>query len=47
MAYEKQEGWIFWAWKAELGDYRWSYSEAVEAGIIPKNPSQAYNEGAC
>ena len=23
--YEKVNGWIFWAWKAELGDYRWSY----------------------
>lgn len=25
-SYEKQEGWIFWTWKAEAGDYRWSYS---------------------
>ena len=25
MAYEKQEGWIFWSWKTELGDYRWGY----------------------
>lgn len=25
-SYEKQQGWIFWAWKAELNDYRWSYS---------------------
>lgn len=23
--YEKRLGWIFWTWKAELGDYRWSY----------------------
>ncbi len=24
--YEKDtNGWIFWAWKAQLGDYRWSY----------------------
>ena len=24
-AYEKQDGWIFWSWKAELDDWRWSY----------------------
>jgi glucan endo-1,6-beta-glucosidase len=23
--YEKQLGWCFWSWKAELDDYRWSY----------------------
>lgn len=25
IAYEQQEGWVFWSWKAQLGDYRWSY----------------------
>lgn len=25
-SYEKQQGWIFWTWKSQLGDYRWSYS---------------------
>ncbi len=36
-AYEKQKGWVFWSWKAEMGaDWRWSYKGAVEAGIIPK-----------
>ncbi|TVY62811.1 putative glucan endo-1,6-beta-glucosidase B, partial [Lachnellula suecica] len=30
-------GWIFWSWKTQLNDYRWSYSEAVEAGVIPWN----------
>jgi hypothetical protein len=25
MAYEKGAGWAFWTWKAELGDWRWSY----------------------
>lgn len=24
-AYEKVNGWIFWSWKTELGDYRWGY----------------------
>ena len=37
-AYEKEMGWVFWSWKTELGgDWRWSYSGAVEAGIIPKD----------
>lgn len=36
-AYEREKGHIFWSWKTELGgDWRWSYSAAVEAGIIPK-----------
>ncbi|KAJ3380280.1 hypothetical protein HDU84_006047, partial [Entophlyctis sp. JEL0112] len=34
-AYEAQKGWIFWSWKTELGDYRWSYKDAVDAGVIP------------
>ncbi|KAJ2903926.1 putative endo-beta-1,6-glucanase [Zalerion maritima] len=29
------DGWVFWTWKTELGDYRWGYKDAVEAGIIP------------
>lgn len=29
-SYEKQQGWIFWTWKAELNDYRWSYK-----GLLP------------
>lgn len=28
-------GWVFWSWKTDLGDYRWSYQEAVQAGVIP------------
>lgn len=37
-AYEKEKGWVFWSWKAELGgDWRWSYMGAVEAGIISKD----------
>ena len=27
-SYEKQLGWVFWTWKAELNDYRWSYKGA-------------------
>ncbi|KAJ9193456.1 CAZyme family GH5 [Paecilomyces variotii] len=46
-AYEKQQGWIFWTWKAQAGDYRWSYSEAVNAGVIPTNLDDVYNEGVC
>jgi hypothetical protein len=29
MAYERQMGWIFWTWKSQLGDYRWSYQGRV------------------
>ncbi len=47
MAYEKQDGWVFWNWKAELGDYRWSYKDAVAAGVISKNPGDAFTMGAC
>ena len=25
MSYEQQHGWVFWSWKAQLNDYRWSY----------------------
>ena len=24
-AYEKQDGWVFWSWKTNLGDPRWDY----------------------
>ncbi|XP_055354489.1 uncharacterized protein LOC129600112 [Paramacrobiotus metropolitanus] len=47
MAYEKQNGWVFWSWKTDLNDYRWSYSLAVEKGIIPKDPTEAYRIAAC
>ncbi|KAE9963356.1 hypothetical protein BLS_009374 [Venturia inaequalis] len=46
-AYEKQAGWIFWSWKAELGDWRWSFRDAVAAGIVPKNLDLIYEGGAC
>ncbi|KAJ5791904.1 CAZyme family GH5 [Penicillium psychrosexuale] len=36
-SYEKQQGWIFWTWKSQLNDYRWSYQDAVKAGVIPKD----------
>lgn len=26
IAYEKQDGWLFWSWKAQLNDWRWSYA---------------------
>ncbi|KAL1970318.1 hypothetical protein VTN77DRAFT_5478 [Rasamsonia byssochlamydoides] len=47
MAYEKQQGWIFWTWKSQLGDYRWSYQDAVAAGVIPTDLDSVYNMGAC
>lgn len=48
IAYEKDLGWMFWSWRTELNnDYRWSYVEAVEAGIISKDPSEAHRFKAC
>jgi hypothetical protein len=29
------DGWIFWSWKTQLNDYRWDYSAAVAAGVVP------------
>lgn len=47
MAYEKQDGWVFWSWKTDLDDYRWDYQKAVLAGVIPKDPGTVYSSGAC
>ncbi|CAI6097702.1 unnamed protein product [Clonostachys chloroleuca] len=49
LAYEKHvAGWIFWSWKTELGsDYRWSYTAAVDAGVIPRDLNSIANSGAC
>ncbi|OXV05484.1 hypothetical protein Egran_06748 [Elaphomyces granulatus] len=45
--YEKQLGWCFWSWKTELGDYRWSYDEAVQAGVIPMDVNTALQMDVC
>ncbi|KAI5806091.1 glycoside hydrolase superfamily [Geopyxis carbonaria] len=51
LAYEKQNGWVFWNWKANWiggrNEWRWSYQAAVAAGAIPRNPDDAYSMGAC
>ncbi|KAL2866207.1 glycoside hydrolase family 5 protein [Aspergillus lucknowensis] len=47
IAYEKQLGWVFWTWRADLGDYRWSYKDAVEAGVIPKDLDSIYDNSPC
>jgi aryl-phospho-beta-D-glucosidase BglC (GH1 family) len=47
IAYERQFGWIYWSWKSELGDLRWSYSEAVAAGVVPTDLNSVYNMGVC
>ena len=39
-------GWIYWTWKSTLGDYRWSYVDAVAAGVIPTNVANV-NTAAC
>jgi hypothetical protein len=33
--YEQTNGWIFWTWKVELDNPRWSYQKAVGQGWIP------------
>ncbi|KAG6555097.1 hypothetical protein Mapa_003132 [Marchantia paleacea] len=49
--YEKQRGWIFWSWKTNWlngrFDFRWGYQQAVEAGVIPKNPKIAIARNVC
>ena len=44
-AFEKQNGWIFWSWKVQNVDWRWGYSNAVDAGVIPTNARG--DAGAC
>ncbi|KKY15874.1 hypothetical protein UCRPC4_g06060 [Phaeomoniella chlamydospora] len=45
--YESQLGWIFWSWKAQLDDYRWSYVDAVAAGVIPTDLDDIYDVDVC
>lgn len=40
-------GWLFWSWKAELGDYRWSYKDAVARGIVATDPTDAWAIDPC
>jgi aryl-phospho-beta-D-glucosidase BglC (GH1 family) len=43
--YEKpgMGGWIFWTWKTELNDPRWTYSDATFLGLIPQNAVDLQN----
>ncbi|KAL5336593.1 glucan endo-1,6-beta-glucosidase B [Aspergillus crustosus] len=47
IAYERQLGWVFWTWKSDLGDYRTSYRDAVEAGVIPKDLDSIHDNSPC
>ena len=40
-------GWIFWTWKTQIQDYRWSYQQAVEAGVVPEDLDTVYDLDAC
>ncbi|KAJ6263047.1 glucan endo-1,6-beta-glucosidase [Drechslerella dactyloides] len=40
-------GWVFWNWKSTLGDWRWSYMDAVNAGVIPKDLGSAVGRNVC
>lgn len=47
-SYEEHNlGWFFWSWKTELGDYRWSYQDAVSDGVIPENLGTIDRGSAC
>jgi hypothetical protein len=52
LAYEKQQGWVFWSWKSEETSWltnnpKWGYKNAVLAGIIPKDPTTAQKLNPC
>ncbi|KAL4884221.1 glycoside hydrolase superfamily, partial [Aspergillus karnatakaensis] len=47
VAYERQLGWVFWTWRADLGDYRWSYKDAVDAGVIPRDLDSIHDNSPC
>jgi hypothetical protein len=52
LAYERQQGWVFWAWKVEevgwqANNPKWGYKNAVQAGIIPKDPTAAARMSPC
>lgn len=38
-------GWIMWTWKTQLGGYRWSYSDALNASVIPQDLSVSLKTG--
>lgn len=48
MKYDQSSNTDARSWRAELGgDWRWSYSGAVEAGIIPKDLSKTKELAKC
>ncbi|KAF6845426.1 endo-beta-1,6-glucanase [Colletotrichum musicola] len=47
-AYERSTaGWVFWSWKTQFGDYRWSYRDAVISGVIPRDLNSIASSGVC
>lgn len=47
-AFEKQQGWVYWSWKAEQGeDFRWSYQKGVERGVVPTDLSAIGSSAVC
>lgn len=46
ISYEKGDGWIQWAWKAENAD-DWSYQAGLAGGWIPQNPTQLKYPDIC
>jgi glucan endo-1,6-beta-glucosidase len=48
-SFEKSDGWLYWSWKCDGrgDDWRWCYSAAVDAGVIPQDASQAAALSPC
>ena len=40
-------GWIFWTWKGDLDDPRWSFKDAQSKGLIPKSLDDISSTTAC
>jgi len=45
--YEETQGWIYWAWKITLDDWRWGYQAGVRAGVIPKDLNTVKAPAVC
>lgn len=45
--YEHDGGFIYWSWRVDLNDYRWSYQDAVAEGVVPRNLTEVLNVQPC
>ena len=51
VAFERSGGWVYWTWKCNwIGGYnewRWCYTSALEAGVIPADAGSAASISPC